>query len=50
MREWKIGKRGTRMLIEMCGALFAGMAAVIAYDSNSFIRLDYHIHSDKLRK
>ena len=50
MREWKIGKRGTRMLIEMCGALFAGMAAVIAYDSNRFIRQDYHIHSDKFRK
>lgn len=43
-------ERGIRMLIAAAGAMLSGLAAVIAYDSGRFIRRDYTVCSDKIRK
>ena len=38
------------MIIAVSGTALAGLAALIAYDSSRFIRREYRIGSDKIRK
>ena len=43
-------KRGIGMIIAVSGTALAGLTALIAYDSSRFIRREYRIGSDKIRK
>jgi len=43
-------ERGIRMVIALSGAALAGLAVAVAYDSSRFIRREYRIRSDKIRK
>ena len=46
----KMRRRGIGMIIAVSGTALAGLAALIAYDSSRFIRREYRIGSDKIRK
>lgn len=43
-------ERGIAMFIAAMGAAFTGMAAAVFYDSTHFIRREYTVYSDKIRK